>query len=168
MSTNSGDGQQQQQEGQQQQEEEPPPPQQQQEDTAPSPPSPDPAPAAPTPKRLRSLADIFGSSLSPEADQGRAARDGSLEALRAATTTPSASTSGQAAAPQQPPQQLGARPGDRLISQRFGYAALGGRGSPRSADGLGGDAAAALRLHPRKTFLPGDTYAPEVCVPSFA
>lgn len=117
--------------------------------------------SAQAPKRaLRALTEVLdnletkqdaasGAGLAggPEGEAGPSSAQGEEEAaLLASLAKGGAGPSGQGAA---------ASPGSELLSQQFGYAALGGY-VPRPGS------TAHPRVHPRMVYAPGQTYNPEV------
>ncbi|KAJ9515949.1 hypothetical protein QJQ45_016877 [Haematococcus lacustris] len=108
---------------------------------------------------VRSLEDVFGTAQSPSTSF-----DISAEQLHAVTAeqTPddldAASMSGPVGSTLASEQRT-ATAGESLISKRFGFAAVSGA-VPSSREGDGDLLSVQPRLHPRRTFLPGQTYEP--------
>lgn len=72
----------------------------------------------------------------------------------------SPSVSGQSPPSMQPAAE--ANPGSKLLHDKYGYAALGGI-VPKETSGDGPDMLASQpRVHPRRTFTPGQRYEPSV------
>ncbi len=125
----------------------------------------------------RSLADVLGEELASSLSKGSPEHQGPTEEdldnlfrspgapaqrTQHATTSAADAVRAAAASVQQPPVEDAA---SKLISKQYGFAALGGVVVPPTSGSVGGSGGGVMdlpRLHPKRSFAPGQTYEPSV------
>lgn len=112
--------------------------------------------ASGTATTVRSFKDVFAKSLERSDD----VKDDLLDAGPALGATEVSAAAAAAVGTEGTSARQEQTAGEKMISPDFGYAAIGGR-VPTRRDAMD-SLAQHPRLHPRRTFQPGQTYLPEV------